>query len=52
MGKGSSLYVITLQKFVAHKHCGSGDMFLIYYVISQDNVTWELFFLMGRSPLR
>ena len=37
-------------RFCANKHCGSGDMFLIWHVISQDHMTQELWDFIGRSP--
>ena len=40
----------TCGKFGDHKHRSSGDMVLVYNVISQDPVIRELGNIMGRSP--
>ena len=38
-------------KFGGHKHCGSGDMFLICRVTSKDHMTQEPYDFIGRSLL-
>ena len=39
-------------KFGEHKHCGSGDMFLICCVNSHDQIIKGLYGLMDGSPSR
>ena len=47
MKKGYSMYVAMLPGFGEHRHCCSGDMFLIYHVISRDHVFKTFFDFIG-----
>ena len=48
---GSSLqYVTSPDKFCDHKHCDSGDMFLICHVTSREHMFKGLCEFMGEAP--